>query len=93
VKSYGCNLSLHRSIRAGGLDLPLLKIDPLRILTHKNTQWKWATTEIKAFNTLKDKLTTSAMTYFNPSLHTQVIVDASPVGLGAIFISVVSHFH
>jgi hypothetical protein len=36
--------------------------DPLRILTHKNTQWKWETTEIKAFNTLKDKLTTSAMT-------------------------------
>jgi hypothetical protein len=26
------------------------------------------------------------MTYFNPSLHTQVIVDASPVGLGAILV-------
>ena len=60
--------------------------DPLRILTQKKTQWKWETTEIKAFNTLKDKLTTSAMTYFNPSLHTQVIVDASPVGLGAILV-------
>ena len=60
--------------------------DPLRMLTHKNTRWKWGTTEIKAFNTLKDKLTTSAMAYFNPSLHTQVIVDASPVGLGAILV-------
>ena len=38
-----------------------------------------------AFQTLKDKLNSdTVMAYFNPSKETELWVDASPVGLGAI---------
>ena len=60
--------------------------EPLRQLTHKNTEWKWNGKEQKAFQTLKDRLTSCAMAYFDPKLHTEVIVDASPVGRGAILV-------
>ena len=58
---------------------------PLRDLTKKNKQWAWESEHEDAFRTLKDSLAKStSMSYFNPSAKTEVVVDASPFGLGAI---------
>ena len=48
-------------------------------------KWKWTENEMQAFNTLKSMLTSShVMAYFNKDKHTEIVVDASPVGIGAI---------
>ncbi|KAK3750764.1 hypothetical protein QZH41_002286 [Actinostola sp. cb2023] len=58
---------------------------PLRELTHKNSSWNWTTTHQEAFETLKEKLQSApALAYFDISKSTEIAVDASPVGLGAI---------
>ena len=58
---------------------------PLRDLTKKNKQWTWETEHEDSFKKLKDLLAKSTtMSYFNPRGKTEVVVDASPFGLGAI---------
>ena len=58
---------------------------PLRALTKKETPWQWSDEQQHAFDRLKDSLTKNhVMSYFNPAQETEVIVDASPVGLGGI---------
>ena len=58
---------------------------PLRELTRKNTAWKWTAAHDDALETIKEALTSNpVMTYFDPAKQTEVVVDASPVGLGAI---------
>ena len=59
---------------------------PLRDLTKKETQWEWTDVHDKAFQKLKDVLTETpkTMRYFDPKAQTEVIVDASPYGVGAI---------
>ena len=62
---------------------------PIRQLTHKNAKWVWGPEEQHAFVCLKARMATpEIMKYFNPSLETELIVDASPVGLGAILTQV-----
>jgi len=47
--------------------------------------WEWTSEQQEAFNNLKNGLSSeTVMTYFNPSLQIDILVDASPVGLGAI---------
>jgi hypothetical protein len=59
--------------------------EPLRRLTRSDVAWTWSASEQQMFDKLKQSLTkTPVMAYFNPMLHTTVLVDASPVGLGAI---------
>lgn len=59
--------------------------DPLRRLTRQDQTWIWSDEQEKAFQTLKDSLTSDTiMAYFDPSKETELWVDASPVGLGAI---------
>ncbi|XP_038063208.1 uncharacterized protein K02A2.6-like [Patiria miniata] len=59
--------------------------NPLRALTHQDSKWKWEQEEISSFNELKSILTnTNVMVYFDPRKPTDIIVDASPVGLGAM---------
>lgn len=59
--------------------------DPLRQLTKKGTEWAWTTVHQTAFNHLKGALTSDCvMAHYNPDVKTQLRVDASPVGLGAI---------
>ena len=58
---------------------------PLRLLTHKDVKWTWTSKQQHAFETLKQLLTVdTTMSYFDPGKHTELHVDASPFGLGAI---------
>ena len=58
---------------------------PLCLLTHKDVKWVWTLRQQHAFETLKELLTADTiMSYFDPAKHTQLHVDASPFGLGAI---------
>ena len=60
--------------------------EPLRRLTKQDVPWKWSEVEQQGFTKPKEALTgTKIMAYFDPSKSTEIIVDASPVGLGAIF--------
>ncbi|XP_062610353.1 uncharacterized protein K02A2.6-like [Saccostrea cucullata] len=58
---------------------------PLRELTKQNVKFEWQPNQQKAFDMLKRELTSDkVMAYFDPSKETTMIVDASPVGLGAL---------
>ena len=60
--------------------------NPLRSLTRRNATWQWSTNQQQALETLKHKLTNApVMSYFDPTKQTELIVDASPMGLGAVF--------
>lgn len=59
-------------------------VAPLRTLTHQNTTWQWGKKEQSAFKVIKEKLSSEVMAYFNPAKSTKLLVDASPVGLGAV---------
>jgi len=59
----------------------------LRSLTKRNAPWKWGETEQKAFDAIKRGLQNSTfISYFDPNLRSQLIVDASPVGLAATLV-------
>ncbi|KAJ8376196.1 hypothetical protein SKAU_G00067760 [Synaphobranchus kaupii] len=54
-------------------------------LTKKDTIWHWGPEQAKALQVIRDSLTSdTVMSYFDASKETELIVDASPVGLGAI---------
>ncbi len=59
--------------------------EPLRLLTRKETTFTWGKEQENSFVKLKESLTNAdTMAYYQPHAETKVIVDASPVGLGAI---------
>ena len=58
---------------------------PLSKLTRKAVPWQWTTTHQSSFDKLKTMLTSDCvMAHYDPAAPTQLRVDASPVGLGAI---------
>ena len=58
--------------------------EPLQRLSRHNMDWEWTSEQQEAFNNLKNELSSeTVMTYFNPSLQIDILVDASPVRLGA----------
>lgn len=58
---------------------------PLRRLTCKDVEWQWSTTEQTAFDKLKEALSKdNVLGYFDPHKETEIYVDGSPIGLGAI---------
>ena len=58
---------------------------PLRELTKRGVPWVWNNTHQKAFDAIKAAISKDCiMAYYNPQLETQLTVDASPYGLGAI---------
>lgn len=59
-------------------------VAPLRVLTHQDVSWKWTETEQNAFETLKNALIEDVIEYYDPAKPAELIVDASPVGLGAV---------
>jgi len=59
--------------------------EPLRKLTHKNATWEWSEKEENSLKRIRKALTRApTLVYFNEKSDTEVFVDASPVGLGAI---------
>lgn len=62
--------------------------EPLRRLTKKDINFEWGPEQQAAFSNLKRKLTSSELTlgFYDVKSETQVIADASPVGLGAVLI-------
>ena len=61
-------------------------VDPLRKLTRSKSQWNWGEKEDNALNKLKKAATGKILGYYNTKWDTELIVDASPTGLGAILI-------
>ena len=61
---------------------------PLRMLLRKHCQWNWGEEQQTAFDKLKASLRTDTfLSYYDTNLErTEVICDASPVGLGAILV-------
>ena len=59
-------------------------VAPLRTLTHKDVKWNWTDTEQTAFEALKNALIEDVIKYYDPAKPAELIVDASPVGLGAV---------
>ena len=58
---------------------------PLRELTRMNVEWPWAERDQEAFLKIKNSLLDNAtLAYYKVGAETEVIVDASPVGLGAM---------
>ena len=58
---------------------------PLRLLTRQDTPWKWGQEEQRALDKLKEALIgDQVMSYFDPRKKTEIIVDASPAGLGGL---------
>lgn len=60
---------------------------PLRNLTHKGVIYNWQSEHEEAFGRLKGMVSNiHTLSYFDNSLRTRVIADASPVGLGAVLV-------
>ena len=58
---------------------------PLRTLTKSEQPWTWTSSEQQGFVQLKRLLISDTiLSYFNPHKKATILVDASPVGLGAI---------
>jgi hypothetical protein len=58
---------------------------PLRELTTKNARYEWTSVHQQAFESIKQAIQKDCiMHFYNPEQQTQLTVDASPVGLGAI---------
>ena len=61
--------------------------EPLRKLTRQSIPFSWGQEQKRAFEQLKEKLANAkTLAYFDKDAKTEVIADASPVGLGAILI-------
>lgn len=61
--------------------------EPLRKLTKANVPFEWKAEQQIAFDTLEQHLSAeTTLGYYNINDRTQVIADASPVGLGAVLI-------
>ncbi|XP_021351252.1 uncharacterized protein K02A2.6-like [Mizuhopecten yessoensis] len=61
--------------------------EPLRQLTRKDAPFNWGPTQEQSFKKLKTMLSNACVLgYFDPKAKTQVIADASPVGLGGVLV-------
>ena len=59
--------------------------EPLRKLTRSKVTWEWGEEQGESLKKLHDLLQSQrVMAYYDPTKYTELIVDASPVGLGAI---------
>ncbi|GBM02999.1 Retrovirus-related Pol polyprotein from transposon 17.6 [Araneus ventricosus] len=82
--------SLHRylgMINYSSKFLPNLStlIAPLRELIKNNTVWLWDPSYDKILDRVKEQLIKSpVLAFFDPSVESEIFVDASPFGLGAV---------
>ena len=62
-------------------------VEPLRKLTRQGAKWYWGKGENEAFEALKNQLAeASMMAFYDKDAPTEVVTDASLVGLGAILV-------
>ncbi|KAJ1181498.1 hypothetical protein NDU88_006705 [Pleurodeles waltl] len=60
---------------------------PLRRLTKNSESWDWGPDEQKAFEAIKEALSSeTTLRYFDPQKNTKIAVDAGPKGLGAVLL-------
>ncbi|GBM41735.1 Retrovirus-related Pol polyprotein from transposon 17.6 [Araneus ventricosus] len=60
-------------------------IAPLRELIKNYTVWLWDPSYDKIFDQVKEQLTKSpVLAFFDPRVESEIVVDASPFGLGAV---------
>ena len=65
--------------------------NPLRLLTTKNAKFHWGKEQQAALDALKQCLSHyPVLQYYDHNKSTEILVDASPVGLGAILTQVTS---
>ena len=61
--------------------------EPLRGISRQGTPFVWGSEQEASFQELKQQLASApVLAYFDKEAHTQVIADASPVGLGAVLV-------
>jgi hypothetical protein len=58
--------------------------EPLWKLLRKENKWIWGEVEQKAFEDVKNSVSTKCMAYFNSKWNTELVVDAGPNGIGAV---------
>ena len=58
--------------------------EPLSQLTRSSVPWEWTERHQTALDHIKQALTEKALGHYRPDWSTEVVVDASPRGLGAI---------
>lgn len=62
-------------------------VEPLRKLTRQGAKWHWGKEENEAFESLKNQFSeASMMAFYDKDALTEVVTDASPVGLGATLV-------
>ena len=70
---------------SGGFIKDLAQLaEPLRAISREGTVWIWGEPQAQAWEKIKHSLSTKALAHFNINWFTQIVVDASPIGLGAI---------
>lgn len=61
--------------------------EPLRALTKESSAWKWGKQQQDAMDSIKRSITDHCkIAYFNPESKTEIVVDASPIGLCALLV-------
>ena len=60
-------------------------VKPLLDLTEKDVNWHWTEEHLESLSDIQQALSSeTTFAYFQPSLETELLVDASPTGIGAI---------
>lgn len=61
--------------------------EPLRYICKSDNEFKWGSEQAKAFDALKSALASAAtLSYYRLDAKTQIVVDASPVGVAAVLL-------
>ena len=65
---------------------------PLRDLLSVKNSWVWGSSQIDAFNKVKDELTSPpVLAWYNPAAETKITADASAYGLRAVGSQLLMH--